>query len=68
MRKSRFSLLLIVGLLYSAAACGPSADDPAAFKSNMEEANQAAEKGKELMKGARKKPPNVPKRPVDEPG
>lgn len=68
MRTSRFSLLLIVGLLCPAVGCGPDADDPTAFKNNMEEANRAAEKGKELMKGARKKPPNVPKRPLDEPG
>ncbi|ODU48578.1 MAG: hypothetical protein ABT07_05855 [Microbacterium sp. SCN 70-10] len=68
MRTQRYSLLLIAGLLGPAAGCGPDADDPAAFKSGMDEAAKAAEKGKELMKRARKKPLNVPKRPVDEPG
>ena len=68
MRTRRYSLLLVAGLLCSAVGCGPAADDPAAFKNGMDEAAKAAEKGKELMKGAKKKPPNVPKRPVDEPG
>jgi hypothetical protein len=68
MWKARFIPPLIASISLLASACGPGADDPAQFKAQLEEASKTAKKGKELMKGARKKPPNVPKRPVDELG
>ncbi|WP_165248891.1 hypothetical protein [Paludisphaera soli] len=68
MRKSTFIAVLLSGCLAASAGCGGDPDDPAAFQNNQQEVQKAAERGKEIMKGARKKPSNIPKNPLDEPG
>jgi hypothetical protein len=67
MKKSTIFAALISGCL-AASGCGGDPDDPVAFQNNQQEAQKAAERGKEIMKGARKKPSNIPKNPLDEPG
>jgi hypothetical protein len=56
MRRTRIALVLAAGLSLAFSACGQSqAFTPEKFQSGLEESIKAAEKGKELMKGARPK-------------
>lgn len=55
MRTTRRVLVLSASLSLLLSACGPGQDNPAEFKSGLEEAIKAAEKGKDLVKSPAKK-------------
>jgi hypothetical protein len=54
MKRMRHALLLLIGLALLIPACGEPSRE-AQFKSNFEEAIQAAEKGKEAVKPSGKR-------------
>jgi hypothetical protein len=60
MRKTAIIGPLLVGLALSISAGGCTDGEAAQFESNFDEAVKAAEKGKEAMKGARKRRPAKP--------
>lgn len=55
MGMSRRVLVLSASLSLLLSACGSGQDNPAEFKSGLEEAVKAAERGKELVKSPAKK-------------